>query len=404
MNKKKLSVKVLSLLLLLSGSVLSSSAFAAENFTRNEKEAKDTAITFIEKTAGLNGRFDSRRAKRSAEQITLNKVTLNDEASNSNMYVYNLSTGGFVIVSADKRSPEVLGYSTKGTFDSKNKENISSFIKTYADQITKNKELKTEYSNSIAANKHPIVNSLLDARGIHYNQGNPYNLLTPVIEKVKPGERSYVGQHAATGCVATATAQIMKYHNYPNKGVKDHSYVLTNDYFNEPLHLFASISTRQYDWQNILPSYSGRENQAQKDAISELMADVGIAVDMDYGPSSGSSGSPVVQRALKENFGYAQSVRQINRDSFSKEDWETQIDNDLKQSQPVYYQGLGTAGGHAFVIDGSDGNEFYHVNWGWGGSSDGFFRLDALNPGSLGTGGGAGGFNYSQSAVVGIKP
>lgn len=168
--------------------------------------------------------------------------------------------------------------------------------------------------------------------------------------------------------------------------------------------LFAAISTRQYNWNNILPTYSGRESNVQKMAISELMADVGISVDMDYGPSSGSVGSSRVQRALKENFGYNQSVHQINRSDFSKQDWESQIDKELSQNQPVYYQGVGKVGGHAFVIDGADGRNFYHVNWGWGGVSDGFFRLDALNPSALGTGGGAGGFNGYQSAVVGIKP
>nr|AEJ07507.1 hypothetical protein [Streptococcus pyogenes] len=92
------------------------------------------------------------------------------------------------------------------------------------------------------------------------------------------------------------------------------------------------------------------------------------------------------------------------RSDFSKQDWEAQIDKELSQNQPVYYQGVGKVGGHAFVIDGADGRNFYHVNWGWGGVSDGFFRLDALNPSALGTGGGAGGFNGYQSAVVGIKP
>ncbi|WP_159548003.1 C10 family peptidase [Streptococcus halichoeri] len=402
MNKKKLSIRLLSLLAL-GAFIAANPALADDNFSRNEKEAHDSAITFIEKTAGLNDHAFKVSSEQAAQNIKLDKVSLGDNLSNANMYVYNISTGGFVIVSADKRSPEILGYSPKGSFDVNGKDNISSFIKTYADQITANKKLKVTYSNANDI-KQPVVNSLLDAKGIHYNQGFPYNLLTPVVQRVKPGERSYVGQHSATGCVATATAQIMKYHNYPNKGVKDHTYTFRNDYFKQPVTLFAAISNREYNWNNILPAYRGNESSVQKDAISELMSDVGISVDMNYGPSSGSSGSPLVQKALKENFGYSQSVRQINRDSYTKEAWETQIDNELTQNQPVYYQGVGTAGGHAFVIDGTDGNDFYHVNWGWGGISDGFFRLDALNPGALGTGGGAGGFNAYQSAVVGIKP
>ncbi|HER5554923.1 TPA: cysteine proteinase exotoxin SpeB [Streptococcus pyogenes] len=398
MNKKKLGIRLLSLLAL-GGFVLANPVFADQNFARNEKEAKDSAITFIQKSAAIKA------GARSAEDIKLDKVNLGGELSGSNMYVYNISTGGFVIVSGDKRSPEILGYSTSGSFDVNGKENIASFMESYVEQIKENKKLDTTYAGT-AEIKQPVVKSLLDSKGIHYNQGNPYNLLTPVIEKVKPGEQSFVGQHAATGCVATATAQIMKYHNYPNKGLKDYTYTLSsnNPYFNHPKNLFAAISTRQYNWNNILPTYSGRESNVQKMAISELMADVGISVDMDYGPSSGSAGSSRVQRALKENFGYNQSVHQINRSDFSKQDWEAQINKELSQNQPVYYQGVGKVGGHAFVIDGADGRNFYHVNWGWGGVSDGFFRLDALNPSALGTGGGAGGFNGYQSAVVGIKP
>ncbi|WP_368561071.1 C10 family peptidase [Enterococcus faecalis] len=389
MRNKKLCVGLLSLLL--GASIYFSPTFAEENFNRNEGEAQDAAITFIKKTTSHNG-----RSKREAQPISLSKSPASNEVSN--MYIYNISKGGFVIVSADRRSPDILGYSTKGTFEIKEKENISSFIKSYEDQIAENKNLDTTYSVTNVESKQPIVNSLLNAKGIQYNQDAPYNLKTPVIEN-----GSYVGEYAATGCVATATAQIMKYHNYPDKGIKDHSYLLSNDYFN-PRTLTAPISTRQYNWKDILPSYSGSETDSQKNAIAELMSDVGISVNMNYGPSSGTSGSPVVQKALKENFGYSQSVHEIDRDSFTKDDWEVQINNELTQNQPVYYQGVGKVGGHAFVIDGSDGNGFYHVNWGWGGSSNGFFRLDALNPGSLGIGGGAGGFNTYQSAVVGIKP
>ena len=134
------------------------------------------------------------------------------------------------------------------------------------------------------------------------------------------------------------------------------------------------------------------------------MSDIGISVDMSYGPSSGTSGSPVVQKALKENFGYSCFVQEIDRDDFCKENWEEKINNELTHIRPVYYQGIGDEGGHAFVLDGSDGNGFYHINWGWGGNSNGFFRLDALNPSILGTGGGSGGFNDHQSAVIGIAP
>ncbi|MFB8569828.1 C10 family peptidase [Enterococcus faecium] len=401
MNKKNLYISILSILL--GASIFFSSTVGADEgkFDRNEFEAKDSAITFIEKTTGIEKMNDVEKTTgHDIQQDDLTEVSLNNDISN--MYIYNISSGGFVIVSSDKRSPEILGYSKKGTFDFEGKENIYSFIKNYDSQIKENKSLNTE-CNLSDVKEQPIVESLLDAKTIQYDQNFPYNLKTPIIEKIKFGEKSYIGKNAATGCVATAVAQIMKYHNYPKKGSKDHISILSNMYFN-PRILTAKISIRQYDWNNILPFYSGNETDLQKNSIAELMSDIGISVDMSYGPSSGTSGSPVVQRALKENFGYSCFVQEIDRDDFCKENWEEKINNELTHIRPVYYQGIGDEGGHAFVLDGSDGNGFYHINWGWGGDSNGFFRLDALNPSILGTGGGSGGFNDHQSAVVGIAP
>ncbi|EPZ42312.1 streptopain domain protein [Streptococcus pyogenes GA41345] len=132
MNKKKLGVRLLSLLAL-GGFVLANPVFADQNFARNEKEAKDSAITFIQKSAAIKA------GARSAEDIKLDKVNLGGELSGSNMYVYNISTGGFVIVSGDKRSPEILGYSTSGSFDANGKENIASFMESYVEQIKETK-------------------------------------------------------------------------------------------------------------------------------------------------------------------------------------------------------------------------------------------------------------------------
>jgi hypothetical protein len=47
---------------------------------------------------------------------------------------------------------------------------------------------------------------------------------------------------------------------------------------------------------------------------------------------------------------------------------------------------------------------YFHFNWGWGGNADGYFNINALNPGALGTGGGSGGFNSGHQAVIGIEP
>jgi hypothetical protein len=70
----------------------------------------------------------------------------------------------------------------------------------------------------------------------------------------------------------------------------------------------------------------------------------------------------------------------------------------------VVYGGASSGGGHEFVCDDYQGEDFFHINWGWGGVSDNYFRLSALNPYSQGIGGSSSrdGFHYSQDAVVGI--
>lgn len=79
------------------------------------------------------------------------------------------------------------------------------------------------------------------------------------------------------------------------------------------------------------------------------------------------------------------------------------IEEELKNRRPIIYNGHSVDGGHSFVLDGADGNGYYHFNWGWGGVSDGYFSINLLNPEEQGAGGALGGYNYSQDGMFGVQ-
>lgn len=194
---------------------------------------------------------------------------------------------------------------------------------------------------------------------------------------------SAAGARCYTGCVATATAQLMKYWNHPEVGRGSHSY--THPRYGT---LSACFDTTYYQWSQMPNIVTIGTPQSRIAAMAQLIAHVGIAVDMAYGTrSSGAYTNPLgnVRRtssetALKEYFRYNPALFTAYKEGFSDAEWRALIDTDLDAGRPVLYDGYGLSGGHAFVLDGRDTMGRYHFNWGWGGSANGFFVLDSLSP------------------------
>ena len=313
-------------------------------------------------------------------------------------YVFSMdSDGGFIIVSADDVATPVLGYSEDGSYDAGNP-NLSYWLDCLAQEIAQgiennipqSAEIKAKWdaylngSTSTLRASTAVVNPLVQTR---WDQADPYNALCP--------------SGTVTGCVATAMAQIMKYWNYPEMGTGSHSYT-------DPTYGTQSANfDTTYNWANMTNIYSPLSTQDQNSAVATLMYHCGVSVDMAYATAGeGGSGaySEDVVTALAKYFKYDAGVNIIYRSFYSSADWVNIIKTELEESRPVLYSGQGTGGGHAFVCDGYDSNNLFHFNWGWSGSSDGYFELSALNPWSLGIGGGAGGFNSYQTIIIGIKP
>lgn len=317
--------------------------------------------------------------------------------------IENGTNKGYTIVSADDRLPEIVGYAKQGNYTKDTlPEAYVEFITAYQKFVEEVKAGNPHALRTAAEAKalresasytQPTVAPLLG--DIQWNQGDPYNRMCP----------EYDGVHkAVTGCVATAMAQVMGYWKYPSQLQADiPGYTTRSNKINVPG--ISKVTDGIYDWDNILPQYkSGSFNDVQANAVAKLMHHCGVAVKMDYGPSSGANVNP---EHLSKYFGYDKDfMAEVRREAFSIKEWNTLIDNELKAKRPVLYSGQSSSSGHQFVCDGSDGKGLYHINWGWGGYQDGYFDITILNPakGGIGSGNAPDGYNQGSDMIIGIMP
>ena len=308
---------------------------------------------------------------------------------------------GFAIVSGDDDMPEIVGYADHGTYDANNMPAaMAAFLNNYRATIEAVKQGNASAIKNIAeakalrANNTRTTTAVSPLLGdIKWNQSTPYNNMCPKYDDTNL---------SATGCVATAMAQVMMYWKYPNELKADIQGYKTSTH---ELTVSGELKGQKYDWDNMLPSYSNvNYNQTQADAVAKLMLHCGKAVEMDYGEESGAIVTP---DHLAKYFGYDSDLMlDLSRTCFSLAEWTAIIDKELQAKRPILYSGLTTEGGHQFVCDGSDGNGLYHINWGWGGYQDGYFDITILNPGQGGIGAGnvTDGYNRYCDMIIGIQP
>lgn len=308
---------------------------------------------------------------------------------------------GFAIVSGDDDMPEIVGYADHGTYDANNMPAaMAAFLNNYRATIEAVKQGNASAIKNIAeakalrANNTRATTAVSPLLGdIKWNQSTPYNNMCPKYDDTNL---------SATGCVATAMAQVMMYWKYPKELKAD-----INEYKTSTHELTVAGETKgqKYDWDNMLPSYSNvNYNQTQADAVAKLMLHCGKAVKMNY---SMESGAIVTPGHLAKYFGYDSDLMlDLSRTCFTLAEWTAIIDKELQAKRPILYGGQTTKSGHQFVCDGSDGNGLYHINWGWGGYQDGYFDITILNPGQGGIGAGnvTDGYNRDCDMIIGIQP
>ena len=293
-------------------------------------------------------------------------------------YVFNNDAGGFVIIAGDDAVVPVLGYTSTGSFDAENlPDGLKDLLKSYERQIA---ALGDNYVANQTATRAAFTGEKL-LKTAEWDQNVPFNKYTP---------SNYV-----TGCVATAGAIVMKHHGYPAKGTGSHSYTWNGK------TLTANFE-HTYDWTSMPAKYDGT-NDAAFDGVARLMADLGVAVEMQYNKDGSGAYIGNLVTALQKHFGYSKLSHLMAIEDVGAEAWNGRLRDEIDANRPVLYAASDpTGGGHAFVIDGYK-DESFSVNWGWGGYCDGFYQIGALNPESAGKPTGDK-YNVGQSAVFGMEP
>lgn len=338
------------------------------------------------KQISQNAALSAARKYSRTGQVAPAKNLRSDKTNNAPYYAFNLEQG-YVIVSGDDEMTELVGYAENGFFDAENvPPQMQLWLNGYAEYVAavqsgKAKARKILLSDSPSVVVEPLVTT-------KWNQDAPFNNFAP--EYTDDNNNT---QRCATGCAATAMAQIMKFHNWPEQGVGHYSY--EHQSFGT---ISSNFSEHVYDWTNMIDRYNnGEYSNVQADAVALLMKDCGVSLNMNYGPVSGASIYSYTP-AFKNYFRY--SSRTVNRSGCETAEFTRIITDELQEGRPIIYCGTGEDGGHAFVVDGYDTNYFLHVNWGWGGYSDGYFDMNYMDPAGLGIGGGSGAFKWNQGIVL----
>lgn len=305
------------------------------------------------------------------------------------LYLAKFSDGGFVLLAADDNSVPVLAYSgapqaSVGTFPPA----FLEWASLYAAQIEalsasglvipENRQLWQDLTSGNIAVPGYRDRSVEPLMATDWDQGWPYNELCPL-------DQAGPGGHVYAGCVATAMGMVMKYWNHPQTGVGSNTY-----YAQGYGYQTANFGATTYLWDE-MPNSVGASNLP----VATLLYHCGVAVDMSYAPDGSGAQSADAAWAMANNFRYPAATIQ-NRSSYSDDQWNSLLQDQLDNGSPIYYSGHGS-GGHAFVIDGYQSSAYYHFNFGWSGSYNGYYYMNGINPGGSD-------FNDWNSAIVNTIP
>jgi len=324
------------------------------------------------------------------------KISSSETISENNTalyYIINFTKNSYIIVSANKNATPILAYSFDTKFEGEMPPAVDFWLKRYKEQINyinKNKIKNTDNLNKWNELLYTDIKSFRDITD---------TLIPPLINSKWKQETYYNAScpenaagfdgHCLTGCVATATAQILYYHRFPQSGTGSHTYncpgygTITEDF-----------SLANYDYNNMPYEFTN-----YSDAGALLLYHLGVSFDMTYGPNGSSVWNHSVDNSLKTYFKYCPETQYVYRDSTNL-NWDSIVVTNLLANKPLYYAGWADTSfqsGHAFVCDGYDGPDYYHFNFGWGGSYDGWFYTNDITPGSYQ-------FTYCQELIKDIYP
>jgi PKD repeat protein len=308
-------------------------------------------------------------------------------------YIFNIGNGGFIIIAADDRVTPVLGWSEKGSYNEDgHPPAFDWFMKGIEEQIMlalqgedrSSQAVSSEWERYLTPGFSPLkvqdVGPLIQTT---WDQGCFYNEQCPA-----DATAASTCFHALTGCGATAMAQIMKFWSYPVHGTGSFGY--THPVYG---YLFADFSAATYNY-TAMPSAITASNPE----VARLIYHCGIAQVMDYGAASSTSDVLVIDDAFRDYFDYNPALDWKVRSDFSPGTWESMVMAELDAGRPLFYYGNDNgAVGHAFICDGYQGTSYFHFNWGWSGTYDGYFYLSDITPGTSN-------FSDNQRAIFDLQP
>ena len=320
--------------------------------------------------------------------------TQTTESGSNALYVFNFE-GGYMIMAADDVAQPILAFGEEGSFDVNNiPDGLAYYLRHYARQIeyavTNNMTATPEIAEQWEQiRRYGVIRSERATRGdvaplisTNWNQDSPFNAYCPTGQG-GPGGRAYAG------CVATAMSMVMKRWNWPDHGQGSHSYT-PSGYATQTV----DFENAYYQWNNM----PNNVNNSNYQAIALLMYHCGVAVDMQYGPQGSGAHSQDVPDAIFNYFRYTKNANRLDRDLYTRNEWEEILISNLQEGFPMYYSGAEGNSGHAFVCCGyRESDRKFYFNWGWSGFNNNYFAIDALNTYS-------GNFNDYQGVIIDMIP
>ena len=334
-----------------------------------EKRAREIATEFLSQKM-TRANISNLQLKWAGSNI--NGVTrTSNNTDDSLMYIYNSAeSNSFVIVGGDTNADFVLAYSLNNTFDMENmadgaKAILSAWCRQIEDARKNNKPINIA-RQSTRTNDNILYETAL------WSQGEPYNRKAPSID----------GKRSVTGCVATAMSILCYYYKWPNNGVgttPEYSYQVKVGETIQTYSVEANQLGHPYEYDKMIACHDSENvnyTEEQADAVATLMKDMGTSVKMAYHPTGSGALTTNLVKALVNNFGYSKSTLLAYGDNYSYEEWANLIRETLRNYGPTYFGGYDPdQGGHAYVVDGYDENNYFRFNFGWGGNSNGYYAI-----------------------------
>lgn len=314
-------------------------------------------------------------------------MTVANHSQDAELYVFTPSDGGLMIVSAESEAPALLGYSDTFVAGEDMPPGLELMLELYAMEIDQIRTSGIMATPGSRGDDYAFVETICQT---NWDQGAPYNESLPL----------YNGGAPYVGCAGTAMAQVIKAYEYPEQCIGSVSWNWNGG------TLSGNFSNYKPDWANMLDNYNGNKDpEVNRKAVADLMKACGYSCKTNFTTQASGASVGEVAKGFIDIFGYDLTAVVLLQSWFNMDEWVKMVYDEVAGGHPVHYSGSNSrGGGHGFVIDGYKENGLFHVNWGWSGTSNGYFMLSALDPASQGAGGSTAGYSLGMSAIFGVRP